>query len=175
LNFGSRTLLWSIGLERLNKINDKLNFSTQLNLMGGVERRTFRIGAQDLYNPLYIKFCIQPFHLLVGKNLQFETGPSFGFDFYRYKGKRYPIDTTNNSYNGLFRDRFELYYLLGGRYTLPKQQITFKLLIGVKYSTSLFNYNINRAFACFESSVLYTFRKKVYKKKYYNELKRTLH
>ncbi|MCA6437558.1 MAG: hypothetical protein ACK5QC_00945 [Bacteroidota bacterium] len=174
LNFGSRIELYSVGIERLGILNKKLNFSSQLNFNTGIFGTRLNAGSQTKYNPFFVAFNLQPFHLLVGKNLQFETGPSFGLNFYRFNGSKYPLDTSNYAYNTL-RDRFELFYMLGARYTLPKQQVSFKFLVGVKYTTSMFKYNINRAFACFESSVLYTFRKKVYKKKYYNELKRTLH
>lgn len=170
INFGSRILIWSVGFDRLEKISEKLKYSSQINFVGGIANDRFGIGKQTLYTPRFVGLSFQPFHLLVGKDLQFETGPSLGFSFYRLNGRKYPLDTTNNAYNSL-RDRFELYYLLGGRYTLPKQQISFKFLVGIKYTTSMFNYNINRIFGCFESSILYTFRKKVYKKKYFNDLK----
>lgn len=171
LSFGSRTSLWALGIEKISSISKNIKFSSQINLNGGVQRHTLGIGKQGAYNPIFSKFCIQPFHLLIGKNLQFETGPSFGFSFFRYKNQKYPLDTTNNAYNSAFRDRLEVFYLTGLRYTFPKRQISMKLLIGAAYSTKIFNYNMSRFFGCFETGILYTFRKTVYKKKYYNENK----
>lgn len=167
LSAGSRLELISVGIERLGILKEGLSFGSQINLNGGTYNKY--IGKQTIYNPLFLGVNVQPFHLLIGNHLQFETGPSASLNIYRFKGQQYPIDTSNNAYN-LLRDNLILIYNIGCRYTFPEQKISFKLLFGAHYSTSLFNYNINRFFANGEISVLYRFRKKIYKKEYYNKI-----
>ncbi|MHB8259374.1 MAG: hypothetical protein ACYDCN_04665 [Bacteroidia bacterium] len=58
-----------VGLERYQKINNLLSFASSFN--------TFAIPA---YRQIFMEFCLQPFHLLVGKKqVKFETGLSVSY------------------------------------------------------------------------------------------------
>lgn len=127
----SRTHGWDIGVERIKLIKQNLSYAMQL---------SFRTGYYQSYvnpnkntNIKYISICFQPYHLIVGKRLKFETGISGNLQVYRDFGKQLP------SYKSfaMNQDLLILIYSIGLRYTFKKRQISIRLLLGPGYGISL--------------------------------------
>ncbi len=127
----SRNTKMDIGIERIKLLKNKWYCSTFFSITGGKINGNF--NASTVYNPHFLSLCTQPFHLLYGKQLKFETGISTTFRLFRYKNKQY--STTDSL--PFFYDELNIIYSIGIRYTLKKSQIGFKLLIGPKYYINL--------------------------------------
>lgn len=120
-----------IGVERIKPIKNNMYYASQFSIY--LNRQSLNLAAVDKYRPKFAGFTVQPFHLLIGKSLQFETGPSVAFGFFRYiNNAQYPIDTSNWAYNSAFFDRMFFIYTVGLRYTFKKQQLSIKFIFGPK-------------------------------------------
>lgn len=127
----SRNFSWDIGVERIKILKKNISYSSMITLIGGKANSNF--NRESYYNPKFLSICIQPFHLLYGKSLKFETGISSSFQMYRYKGQQYP--SADSAW--FYQDRLNVFLLFGIRYTLKKQQISFKFVFGPQYRINL--------------------------------------
>ena len=103
------TRIGIIGLERLQKINTTLSFTSSIYAFSSA---IFHIGQPD---PVYVVFCFQPFHLLIGKTrLKFETGLSATYINSDIN------NSPNSAYVGYAKDRFWYNLYFGLRYNFKK-------------------------------------------------------
>lgn len=135
-----------IGVERIKLLKNNLHYASQFSVH--LNKQSLNIKPVDKYYPKFFGFTVQPFHLLIGNRLQFETGPSVAFGFFRYlNNTKYPLDTSNFAYN-TFHDRMLFMYTIGLRYTFKKPQLAVKFIIGPRGTVNLqrnqttyFNFN----------------------------------
>lgn len=118
---------FDVGIERIKPIKKNISYASQIAFYGSKE--FLGIKTENVWYPKYAGFFIQPFHLLMGKQLKFETGISAAFQLYGFSKYKYPIDTSNNAYN-LYSDRYRILYTIGLRYVFKKPQISVKLILG---------------------------------------------
>ena len=109
----TRTNGWSVGLERCQKINNFLSFTSSFS---AIVQPVSNTRPAKYPEALYTAFCFQPFHLLIGKKrLKFETGLSVS----------YINADINNSPNtsiqkGYAKDKFIYNIYFGMRYNFKK-------------------------------------------------------
>lgn len=153
---------FDIGIERIKNIKGNLFYASQISVTTNLQG--LYLAPQQFHIPAYYGVLVQPFHILIGGDLKFETGVSAAFLFFRYKGMQYPIDTVRitNSYNLLY-DRMPISFTAGLRYTFKKSQISIKCIYGLRYlinlqrnAPSYFNFNPGSA----ELGLNWRFRKR---------------
>lgn len=152
----------SVGIERIKPLgkSTKWNYSSLISISGGNASSHFTKATY--YNPKHLSVCFQPFHLLYGKSLQFETGISTSIELYRYNGKPYLKD-NDSTIAASYRDVVRLFYMAGLRYTFKKPQVSIKFIIGVQHTFFLHDvpYRRNSPPIIGELGVNWRLRKKI--------------
>lgn len=119
---------FDVGFEKISHGHNNIYYSSMASL--ALNQEMTGLKSATVWHPKYFGVAVQPLHLLIGKSLKFETGPSIAYQYFSYNHKEYPIDTTNNGYNNAYFNRLKIFYSIGVRYWFRKPGIMLKVLCG---------------------------------------------